>query len=101
MAKSIRISDTLYDLAAAQARLMHRSLAQQLEHWASLGQALELQADSGTILRTSLANLHAVDRHRVRNGRLSARDLHMIPARIAREASLTFSAGDFADLDSR
>jgi len=41
MAKSIRVSDRLYDLADATSRKLHRSLAQQVEHWAELGRALE------------------------------------------------------------
>ena len=50
MAKSIRISDQLYEMAASSAVLMHRSLAQQVEHWAALGQALEARGDSSAVL---------------------------------------------------
>jgi hypothetical protein len=90
MAKSIRISDDMYRLAATQARLMHRSLAQQFEHWAALGQALEQAGDISAIQSAAIANRHAIDRQRVRSGRLSARKLHMIPKQLAREAVLTF-----------
>jgi hypothetical protein len=93
MAKSIRISDDLYELAAGHARLMHRSLAQQIEHWAAIGQAVEGAADG--VQQASLGNLHAVDRQRVRRGRISARSLHMIPARIARGAHLVFPEDAF------
>ena len=41
MAKSIRISDELYELALQQAALMERSLAQQVEHWVKLGVGVE------------------------------------------------------------
>ena len=41
MAKSIRVSDRLYSLAEATSQQLHRSLAQQVEHWAELGRALE------------------------------------------------------------
>ncbi len=41
MAKSIRVSDRLYSLAEATSQKVHRSLAQQVEHWAELGRALE------------------------------------------------------------
>jgi len=34
MAKSIRVSDRLYSLAEATSQQLHRSLAQQVEHWA-------------------------------------------------------------------
>ena len=43
MAKNIRISDELYRLALRKAQLQERSIAQQMEYWAKLGMALELQ----------------------------------------------------------
>lgn len=36
MAKSIRISDHLYEQASAAAGFLDRSIAQQIEHWVSL-----------------------------------------------------------------
>jgi len=42
--RSIRISDELFDLARDESGAMSRSIAQQLEHWAKIGAALE-QAD--------------------------------------------------------
>src|SRR5450759_3170155 len=41
MAQSIRISDELYDTAQRASVLLARSLAQQMEHWARLGAAIE------------------------------------------------------------
>ena len=41
MARSIRVSDGLYRQASAASALQHRSLAQQVEHWAELGLVLE------------------------------------------------------------
>lgn len=41
MAQSIRISDQFYALAQAACGVSGRSLAQQLEHWARLGAALD------------------------------------------------------------
>jgi hypothetical protein len=38
---SIRISASLFEIAQRQATLMCRSTAQQVEHWARLGAALE------------------------------------------------------------
>ena len=89
MAKSIRISDDLYGLAVVEARLMHRSLAQQIEHWAALGQAVEASSVAEAH-RLSIENMHAIDRQRVREGALSAEDLVAIPARVARRARLVF-----------
>ena len=44
MAKSIRITDELYELATHEAALMQRSLAQQIEHWVKLGIGVESAA---------------------------------------------------------
>jgi len=41
MTKSIRISDDLHALAQNASEALGRSLAQQMEHWARLGAALE------------------------------------------------------------
>jgi hypothetical protein len=41
MARSIRISDDFYDIALHAGEAMGRSLAQQLEHWARMGAALD------------------------------------------------------------
>lgn len=41
--KSVRITDQLYAAAETASAVMHRSIAMQLEHWASLGQKLEAQ----------------------------------------------------------
>jgi ParD-like antitoxin of type II bacterial toxin-antitoxin system len=38
---SIRVSAELYELAQSQGAVMSRSAAQQLEHWARLGAAVE------------------------------------------------------------
>ena len=56
MAKSIRISDDLYEIATTEAVLMHRSLAQQVKHWAALGQALEASGDLPTIRSAAIAH---------------------------------------------
>jgi len=59
MAKSIRVSDEMYELASNAGAVLHRSLAEQFEYWARLGAALDaagisldeaaqlLQGDSG------------------------------------------------------
>ncbi len=40
MAKSVRISDALFEHATLESTLMHRSIAMQIEHWCALGRAL-------------------------------------------------------------
>ena len=54
MAKSIRVSDGIYALAAAAGNAMNRSLADQIEHWARLGAALDA---AGITLEQSLQML--------------------------------------------
>ncbi len=41
MAKSIRVSDGIYELAASAGEAVNRSLADQVEYWARLGAALD------------------------------------------------------------
>jgi len=84
MPKSVRISDELYELATDAAGLMHRSLAQQVEHWAALGQALEASGDRSAILAAAVRHMHEVDRLRVAGGSMKGTELHAIPAKAAR-----------------
>ena len=43
MPKPVKLSDILYDAAREAADLSHRSLSAQIEHWATLGRAIEGQ----------------------------------------------------------
>lgn len=43
MPKPVKLSDTLYDAARAAANLSHRSLSAQVEHWATIGRAIDGQ----------------------------------------------------------
>jgi hypothetical protein len=99
MAKSIRISDDLYDMASTEAVLMHRSLAQQIEHWAAIGQAVEASRDLPDIRSAAIAHLRARDHERVRRGRVSTDDLAFIPKAWIRRAKLVFPKDAFAEYD--
>lgn len=98
MAKSIRISDELYDLAVHEARLMQRSLAQQVEHWVKLGVGIERSggATVNEVREAALRYLHVRDEAAVRSGRKSAESLHAIPASVVKGAKLTFPDAAFA-----
>jgi hypothetical protein len=98
MAKSIRISDELYELAGREAGLMHRSLAQQLEHWVRLGVGLELSggATIDDVRSAAVQYRHARDQTAVRHGKRSAASLHAIPAELAKSAHADFPADAFA-----
>jgi len=99
MAKSIRISDDLYDMAAAEAVLMHRSLAQQIEYWAAIGQALEASGDRSEVYQASIAHLRARDHERVRRGRATTDSLGLIPREWVRKAKVVFPKDAFAEYD--
>ncbi len=45
MAQSVRIKDELVESAKSVARAEHRSLAGQVEHWATIGRAVEENPD--------------------------------------------------------
>lgn len=87
MAQSIRISEKLYELARQEAVLMSRSLAQQLEHWAKLGAALE---KNGTLnlddVRSASASFEqTAQAMEVASGKRDARSLHVVPKALARK----------------
>ena len=101
MAQSIRISDRLYEEAHTASGLLERSLAQQIEHWARLGQALEItqQLESESI-NLRLKSQFARDRQRVASGQIDAADLAFITPEMARASKVTFSEIDYAELTS-
>jgi hypothetical protein len=99
MAKSIRISDDLYELAVTEAALMHRSLAQQVEHWAAIGQAVEASRDLPDIRSAALAHMRARDHGRVRRGRVNADQLAFVPRSLVRAARVVFPKDAFAEYD--
>lgn len=98
MAKSIRITDELYDLATQEAALMHRSLAQQIEHWVKLGVGVERMtgATVDDVRAAALQYRHARDEASVRGGRRTASSLHAIPASVVRSARVEFPKSAFA-----
>jgi hypothetical protein len=90
MAKSIRITDELYELATQEAALMHRSLAQQVEHWVKLGVGVE-HASGATLDEFRAAAVRyrqARDEAAVRSGRKKASSLHAIPELLIKNARI-------------
>lgn len=97
MAKSVRISDEIYELASQEAQLMHRSLAQQLEHWVKLGVGVAHgQATLDDVRAAAVKYKQARDEVAVREGRRAATSMHFIPAEMARTAKVEFPKGAFA-----
>lgn len=97
MAKSIRITDELYELATQEAAFMQRSLAQQIEHWVKLGVGVERMegATLHDVRAAALQYRHARDEAAVRSGRRSASSLHAIPASVVRNARVEFPKSAF------
>jgi len=98
MAKSIRISDELYEVAVHEAALMERSLAQQVEHWVKLGIGVEHSAGATVeaVRAAALRYRHVRDEVAVRSGRKTAESLHAIPASLIKSASIEFPKAAFA-----
>ena len=92
MAKNIRISDTLYALAQAEATLQHRSLAQQVEFWARLGMAAEHFGGERSVdaLDAQMEATRRKDALDVVEGRRKADYTHFLPSSMVRESKPQF-----------
>lgn len=98
MAKSIRITDELYELATQEAALMHRSLAQQIEHWVKLGVGVEHSAGAtlDDVRAVALRYRHVRDEAAVRSGKRTASSLHAIPSALIKSAHVEFPRAAFS-----
>ncbi|MES2972014.1 MAG: hypothetical protein V4757_00300 [Pseudomonadota bacterium] len=98
MAKSIRITDELYELALQEAAVMERSLAQQIEHWVKLGVGMEHAKGTKVedVRAASLRYRHVRDEASVRSGKKAPESLHAIPASIVKNARLEYPSGAFS-----
>ena len=69
---------------------MHRSLAQQIEHWVKLGVGLErnVGATIDDVRAAAMQYRLAREEAAVRSGRRTASSLHAVPASVARNAGL-------------
>ena len=91
MAKNVRISDAFYALVEYEARLEHRSIAQQLEYWAKHGMlALKSDQRSSRSLEAAVEATRQRDIADVRTGKRSAESLHFIPKAMVEQARLEF-----------
>lgn len=99
MAKSIRISDRLYEEAATAASLFDRSLAQQVEHWARMGQAIEqVNGLEFEKVNLKLRAQYARDAARVKSGELKSSDLGVVKGSLFENVSVDFPVVDFEEL---
>ena len=91
MAKSIRVSDQLYALAEATSQHVHRSLAQQVEHWAELGRALEAAGvTTAQVLDILSGNLRARERLMLKLGLAEQENMYLFPVSLAQQTKVWF-----------
>jgi len=100
---SIRVDAELFESARRQAELMSRSAAQQFEHWARLGRALEatglsvaavaelLRSGSEKDLRAYKRARQALDLESVRSGSATSEQMSWFSGGRARAARLVDS----------
>jgi hypothetical protein len=98
MARNIRTSDELYALAQYEARLQHRSLAQQIEHWAKLGMAAERKAGERVdVVQANGEATRRLDARDVQEGRRAADYTHFLPRSFVRRTRPRFHDDYSAD----
>ncbi|MEA3180110.1 MAG: ParD-like antitoxin of type bacterial toxin-antitoxin system [Gammaproteobacteria bacterium] len=91
MAKSIRVSDQLYHLADATSRQLHRSLAQQVEHWAELGRAVEAAGvTTAQVLDILGGDARARERLMLKLGLANQESMYLFPVDLARQTKVRF-----------
>lgn len=105
MSKSLRVSDALFDAAQSAGTDMTRSTAQQVEHWARIGQTLEARGITVTqamsLLNGTLETVasdealwqdkrerQTADRRSVRSGSRTAGHLNWFRSGAARKAKV-------------
>ena len=103
MSRSLRVSEALFESATADGELLSRSAAQQVEHWARLGRALEaagLTVDAAaSLLSNGFAGNEALlwrrkrmrqrkDLENLETGRSRQEDAYLFTAAAARRAKV-------------
>ena len=91
MAKSIRVSDELYQLADSASASAHRSLAQQIEYWAALGRALEAAGVTTVQAQKVIeGDLRARERALLKVGLANPESMYLFPVALARKTKVHF-----------
>jgi hypothetical protein len=91
MAKSIRVSDQLYSLAEATSQKVHRSLAQQIEHWAELGRALDAAGiTTAQVFDILGGDLRARERLMLKLGLTTQESMYLFPVALAQQTKVSF-----------
>ena len=97
MSESIRISSELYTQAQTAAALQNRSLAQQIEHWARIGQASEaVQSFEFETINLKLKAQTVSDVKAIQEGRLHPAELMLLKPHLTKKLATTFPDFDAA-----
>lgn len=97
MSKSLRISDPLFEAATAAGETLSRSAAQQVEHWARLGHALEKRGLTVDAAVEFLQNLNATAQDLWADKRArQRRDLARLDAGLAKQDDMAWFTTDMA-----
>lgn len=95
MAKSIRVSDDLYERANSASSSAHRSLAQQIEYWAALGQAIEAGGVTTAQAQQVIAgDRRACERVMLKLGMADPQSMYLFPVELARNTKIRFPEVD-------
>jgi len=91
MAKSIRVSDDLYELANSASSSAHRSLAQQVEYWAALGRAIEASGVTTAQAQQVIeGDRRARERALLKLGLVDPQSMYLFPLALARKTKIRF-----------
>jgi ParD-like antitoxin of type II ParDE toxin-antitoxin system len=91
MAKSIRVSDHLYESADSASTLSHRSLAQQIEYWAALGRAVEgAGVTTSQVQQILKGDVRARERTLLALGLADPQSMYLFPVALARKTKVRF-----------
>jgi hypothetical protein len=91
MAKSVRVSDQLYQSADSACGSAHRSLAQQIEYWAALGRAVEAAGvTTAQISQILQGDLRARERAMLKVGLADPQSMHLFPVELVQKTKVRF-----------
>ena len=89
MSNSLRVSSALFEAAASAGAALDRSTAQQVEHWARLGRALEQQGLTvGAAIKFLTAPIESEEALWNRKRRLQKRDLALVESGRVRQSDM-------------
>jgi ParD-like antitoxin of type II bacterial toxin-antitoxin system len=97
MSNSLRVSSALFEAATSTGAVLARSTAQQVEHWARLGRALEEQGlTAGAAIKLLTAPVESEKALWKRKRRLQKRDLALVASGRVKQADMHLFSPELA-----